>query len=100
MNNDIVNEVINALVSKIADAALVKMEERISALIDQKVASAMANLDVDKITTSDKFINAVNDVVADSIDLRQIAVDVIDCSEFSDEVRNVVSNMSFSINVD
>ena len=100
MNNEIVNEVINALVSKIADAALVKMEERISALIDQKVASAMANLDVDKITTSDKFINAVNDVVADSIDLNQIAVDVIDSSEFTDEVKNVVNNMTFTISVD
>jgi hypothetical protein len=98
MNNEnLVNEIVSSLVSKIADAAVASIEEKINLIIDEKLTKVpyTSAYDVDqmfdKFVTSDRFTAAVTD----AIDIDDIVSDV----DIESQVRDVIDNLTFDVSV-
>lgn len=103
MNNEqLVNDIVNSLVSKIADTVVARVEERFNTIIDEKL-KGYGKLPGD-LLESDEFREAVMDAVdRDSIvdDAAAQAEDTIRGElDIEDAVRDVIRNLNFVVNVE
>ena len=98
MNNEqLVNDIVNSLVSKIADAAVTRVEERFNALIDEKLKN-VGHFPKDLLESSE-FIDAVNDAVDRDSIVSDAAEEAQNNLDIEETVRDIVRNLSFSVEV-
>jgi hypothetical protein len=98
MNNEtLVNDIINSLVSMIADAAVTRIEEKLNAIIDEKFGqTALDNLQ-NSLFESRKFKEAVGSAVGDM--MSDIVSEVEGNIDFGTLISDEVSNLEFDIRV-
>lgn len=104
MNEQLLKDLIDVMTSKIADAVIIKVQDRLTQIVDDRFTANFGKNVLNEFVGSAAFESAVNEAIdvdhlADEMDIQgkvDLAVGDID---IEDMVRDTVRNMEFTVEV-